>query len=106
MRLSSLDPLHTPCPAHAPWPTWRWPRTRRRRGGPNAPRPPGAHVMITMIAAATQALGGDPARATAWAAEVRAHDAALTRADFFRAFPMQAEATRARVGRAPARLGF
>lgn len=67
---------------------------------------PGAHVMIAMIAVATHRLGGDEARAAAWAADVRARDAALTQAAFFRSFPMQSEATRARVAQALARFGF
>jgi len=71
-----------------------------------AARSPGAHVLIAMIASATQAMIGDDARATQWAANVRSRNPVLTREDFFRAFPMQSEVTRARVANALARLGF
>lgn len=71
-----------------------------------AARSPGAHVMIAMIAAVTHALGGDPGRAAAWAGEVRRRNPALTAADFFRSFPMQAESMRTRVAAALARLRF
>ncbi len=71
-----------------------------------AARSPGAHVLIAMIAAAAHALGGDAARAAAWAADVRARNPALVRADFFRSFPMKTEAMRTRVDAALARFGF
>ena len=71
-----------------------------------AARAPGAHVLIAMIAAATVLLAGDETRAAAWAANVRERNPALTREDFFRAFPMKPVATRARVSDALARLGF
>lgn len=71
-----------------------------------AARSPGAHVMIAMIAAAAHDLGGDPARAAAWAAEVRRRNPALTADDFFRSFPMQAESMRTRIAAALARLRF
>jgi hypothetical protein len=71
-----------------------------------AARAPGAHVLIAMIASVTHALIGDEPKASSWAANVRARNDALTRDDFFRAFPMKTEATRARVGSALARLGF
>jgi TolB-like protein len=107
MRLSPIDPLHyamlgTRAFAHlalgedaaaADW-------------AERAAVSPGAHVMIAMIAAAAHALNGDQARAAAWAANVRGRHAALTRDDFFRSFPMKAEAMRARVSRALARCGF
>jgi hypothetical protein len=63
-------------------------------------------VLIAMIAAAAQALAGDPARAAAWAANVRERNPSLTRADFFRSFPMKSEAMRARMSGALERLGF
>jgi hypothetical protein len=69
-------------------------------------RSPGAHVLIAMIASAAHALKGDTARAEFWAANVRERNAALTREDFCRAFPMKAEAMRSRVLTALARLGF
>jgi glyoxylate carboligase len=59
-----------------------------------------------MIAAAATALGGDDARAAAWAADVRARNPMLDRDDFFRAFPMQPQALKRRVSKALARLGF
>jgi hypothetical protein len=69
-------------------------------------RSPGAHVLIAMIAAAAHALGGDTRRAAFWAANVRERNAALTRAHFFRAFPMESSAMRARLEQALAQVGF
>ena len=71
-----------------------------------AARSPGAHVLIAMIATAAQAMVGNEARAATWAANVRTRNAALTREDFFRSFPMKSEATRVRVSNALARFGF
>jgi hypothetical protein len=71
-----------------------------------AARAPGAHVLIAMIASAAHALAGDDARAAAWAANVRTRGLSLTRDDFFRAFPMKSEVTKARVSTALARFGF
>jgi TolB-like protein len=107
MRLSPLDPLHyamlgTRALSHlavaedgeaAQW-------------AERAARSPGAHVLIAMIAAAAQGLAGDPARAAAWAANVRQRNAALTRADFFRSFPMKSAAMRTRMSGALAGLGL
>jgi hypothetical protein len=59
-----------------------------------------------MIAAATQAMVGDDAKAAAWASDVRARNPVLKRADFFRSFPMKSEVTRACVANALDRLGF
>jgi TolB-like protein len=107
MRLSPLDPLHyamiaTRALAHLA----RGEDAAAAQWAERAALSPGAHVMIAMIAAAAHALGGDPARAAAWAADVRTRDAALARADFFRSFPMQSAAMRARVAAALDRLGF
>jgi len=63
-------------------------------------------VLIAMIASAAHALKGDTARAEFWAGNVRERNAALTREDFCRAFPMKAEAMRSRVLQVLARLGF
>ncbi len=71
-----------------------------------AARSPGAHVLIAMIAAATQGMIGDDAKAATWASDVRARNPVLTRADFFRSFPMKSEVTRARIANALERLGF
>ncbi|MEI7037620.1 winged helix-turn-helix domain-containing tetratricopeptide repeat protein [Fulvimonas yonginensis] len=107
MRLSPLDPLYygmlgTRAFSHmvdgddAQAATWAG----------RAARAPGAHVLIAMIAAAAHALAGDATRARAWAAQVRARNPALTRDDFFRAFPMQSASLRERLSTALARLGF
>jgi hypothetical protein len=69
-------------------------------------RSPGAHVLIAMIACAAHALTGDNQRSAFWAANVRERNATLTRADFFRAFPMRSAAMRARLQQALARVGF
>ena len=71
-----------------------------------AARSPGAHVLIALIAAAAHALAGHDGRAETWAANVRSRKPGLTRADFFRAFPMMSEQTMARVSNALAQLGF
>lgn len=71
-----------------------------------AARSPGAHVLIAMIAVAAHALAGDAIRAASWAAGVRERNPALTRDDFFRAFPMQPTTTRARVAGGLAQFGF
>lgn len=71
-----------------------------------AARSPGAHVLIAMIAAAAHSLAGDATRAASWASTVRARDAALTKEDFFRSFPMKPEAMKARVSDALTRVGF
>jgi TolB-like protein len=71
-----------------------------------AARSPGAHVLIAMIAAAAHSLAGDGSRAAAWAANVRERNPALSRADFFRSFPIKPRAMRARMSDALERLGF
>jgi TolB-like protein len=71
-----------------------------------AARAPGAHVLIAMIAAAAHVMAGDEARAASWAANVRERNAALTREDFFRSFPMKSEAMKTRISNALARFGF
>jgi len=107
MRLSPLDPLyyamlgtralnHMTLAEDAEAAQW----------AERAARAPGAHVLIAMIAAAAQAMAGDEVRAAAWASNVRERNAALTREDFFRSFPMKSEAAKARVSSALARLGF
>jgi TolB-like protein len=107
MRLSPLDPLyyamlatraftHMVVSEDAEAADW----------AERAARSPGAHVLIALIAVAAHALRGDEIRASSWAANVRSRNPALTQSDFFRAFPMKSEATRARVSNALARFGF
>lgn len=107
MRLSPLDPLfyamlgtraftHLALGEHAEAASWAG----------RAARAPGAHVLIAMIACAAQEIAGDAAAASAWAANVRERNPVLTRADFFRSFPMKAESARALVDAALARRGF
>jgi TolB-like protein len=71
-----------------------------------AARSPGAHVLIALVAAAAHALGGEELRAASWIADVRARSPTLTRADFFRAFPMKSEAAKTRLTNALVNLGF
>jgi TolB-like protein/DNA-binding winged helix-turn-helix (wHTH) protein len=107
LRLSPLDPLH-----YAMLATRGFTHMLRGEDAEAAQwvergaRSPGAHVMIAMVAAAAHTLAGDPERATFWTANARERNAALTQADFFRAFPMKSDALRARVERALARAGF
>jgi len=107
MKLSPLDPMyyamlgtralgHMTLGEHAAAAEW----------ADRAVRSPGAHVLIAMIACAAHSLAGDDVRATAWAANVRERNPALTHQDFFRAFPMEPAAPRARVLQALVRLGF
>ena len=107
MRLSPLDPLHyamlgTRALIHmmqgedADAATW----------AERAARSPGAHVLIAMIATAAHALAGDSVHAAAWAFDVRQRNPALTRQDFFRAFPMRSATAKARVSQALASFGF
>jgi TolB-like protein len=69
-------------------------------------RAPGAHPLIAMIAAAAQALAGDYESARRWAAEVRSRNPALTRDDFFAAFPMKSQSMQKRVTAVLKTLGF
>jgi TolB-like protein len=107
MRLSPLDPLY-----YAMLGTRAFTHVvtgedaEAARWAERAARSPGAHVLIAMIAVLAHALAGDAARAAAWATNVRARNPALTQDDFFRAFPMQCEATKARARNALARFGF
>jgi tetratricopeptide (TPR) repeat protein len=107
MRLSPLDPLHyamlatrgfTHMLAGEDAEAVRW----TERGA----RSPGAHVLIAMIAAAAHTLAGDKARAEFWAANVRERSPELTRADFFRAFPIKSAALHTRIERALDSVGF
>ncbi|MEO7206565.1 MAG: winged helix-turn-helix domain-containing protein [Steroidobacteraceae bacterium] len=71
-----------------------------------AARSPGAHVLIAMIAVAAHGLAGDELRAAFWGSNVRSRNPALTRFDFFRAFPMKSEAMKASISNALKRFGF
>jgi TolB-like protein len=107
MRLSPLDPLYyamlgTRALSHLDLAE----DTEAARWAERAARSPGAHVLIAMIAAAAQLLGGDAARAAQWAANVRERNGRLTRVDFFRSFPMKSAAMQSRVSQALERLGF
>jgi TolB-like protein len=107
MRLSPLDPLH-----YAMLGTRAFTHIALNEDAEGAhwaergARSPGAHVLIAMIASAAHALAGDTRRAAFWAANVRERNPALTGADFFRAFPMESSAMRARLQRALAQVGF
>lgn len=106
MRLSPLDPLHyamlgTRAFTHMIQSEY----VEAAAWAERAARAPGAHVLITQIAAIAQQLNGDPARAASWAAEVRLRDPALSREDFFRAFPLSSTSARNRISHALAKLG-
>lgn len=107
MRLSPLDPLFYAMMATRAFGHLALGEdTEAARWARRAARAPGAHVLIAMIACAAQGIAGDEAAAEAWAANVRERNRALTRADFFRSFPMKAEAVRSRIDAALARRGF
>ena len=90
MRLSPIDPLYYAMMATRAF-------THMVKGedkdaadwAERGARAPGAHVLIAMIAAAAQSLGGNLERARWWAANVRERNGAKADADFFRAFPMK-----------------
>lgn len=107
MRLSPLDPLHyamlgtrafTHLAAGEDEEGAEW--------ADRAARAPGAHVLIPLIAAAAQGLAGHAAEAARWVGQVRARREGLTRADFFRAFPLRDTALRGRLDDSLASLGF
>jgi TolB-like protein len=107
MRLSPLDPLYYAMLATRAFTHMVMGEDAEAADwAERAARSPGAHVLIALIAVAAHVLGGDEIRAASWAANVRSRNPALTRSDFFRAFPMKSEATKARVSDALARLGF
>lgn len=107
MRLSPLDPMHYAMLAtrgftHVAQDEYAEAARWAERGA----RSPGAHVLISMVAAAAHALAGNTQRAAFWAANVRERNPTLTRADFFRAFPIRREAMRTRLDQALAQTGF
>jgi TolB-like protein len=107
MRLSPLDPLY-----YAMLGTRAFTHTMLGEDieaadwAERAARSPGAHVLIALIAVATNALAHNHVRAASWAENVRSRNPTLTQDDFFRAFPMKSEDTKRRVALALARFGF
>lgn len=107
MRLSPLDPLH-----YAVVGTRAFTHMLRDEDAEAAnwaerdASSPGAHVLIALIAMVAHHLAGNADNAAAWARNVRRRHPALRSEDFFRAFPMQPVATRARVAAALASFGF
>jgi TolB-like protein len=107
MRLSPLDPLHYAMLATRAFTHMALSEdAQAAQWAERGARSPGAHVLIAMIAAATHELTGDSEKAAFWAANVRERNASLTRADFFRAFPMKLNAMRTRVEQALIQAGF
>lgn len=107
MQLSPLDPLYYAMAGTRAFALWDLGRdTEAAVWAERAARSPGAHVLIAMIAAAAHALDGDAVRAAAWAANARARNPALTRTEFFRAFPMRSATMKERVSAALAGLGL
>ena len=66
--------------------------------GERAARSPGAHAFIELVAMASHAANGDPAKARKWADSARLRNPALTAEDFFRAFPFRDALTRDKIG--------
>ena len=107
MRLSPLDPLHYAMLATRAFTHMALNEdVQAAHWAERGARAPGAHVLIAMVASAAHVLTGDTARASFWAANVRERHETLTREDFFRAFPMTSDSTRARIDEALARAGF
>ena len=71
-----------------------------------AARTPGAHVFMALLAAVSQALAGNIARALSLAAEVRERRPLLSSVDFFRGYPVTAEPMRSKIAQALQQLGF
>jgi TolB-like protein len=107
MRLSPLDPLHYAMLATRAFTHMALNEdVQAAHWAERGARAPGAHVLIAMVASAAHVLTDDTARASFWAANVRERHDTLTRQDFFRAFPMTSDSTRARIDEALARAGF
>jgi TolB-like protein len=107
MRLSPLDPLYYAMLATRAFTHMVLGEDdQAAEWAERAARSPGAHVLIALIAVAAHALAENQARAAAWAADVRSRNHALTRDDFFRAFPMKSQGMRTRVANALVRFGF
>jgi TolB-like protein/Flp pilus assembly protein TadD len=107
MRLSPLDPLYYAMLGVRGFSHMAQSQDVEAAGWfERAARSPGAHVLIAMIAAAVELLAGNESAALRWAANVRERDPHLTRADFFRAFPLRSEAMHSRLSRALESLGF
>ncbi|KAA1192889.1 transcriptional regulator [Pseudohalioglobus sediminis] len=107
MRLSPLDPLYYAMLAargltHIAAGDYREAAEWTDRGA----RSPGAHALIAMIAAAAHVLAGDTQRAQYWAGEARKINPALTRTEFFGAFPMRSPALHRALNTALQSLGF
>ncbi len=107
MRLSPLDPLYYAfLGTHALSHIAQGQDAEAVAWAERAARSPGAHAIIAMIAAAAQALAGEPDRAGAWATQVRRRSPGFGAGDFFRSLPMRPGPARARLEGAFARLGF
>jgi len=107
MRLSPLDPLYYAfLGTHALSHIAQGHDDAAVEWAERAARSPGAHAIIAMIAAAAQALCGDPIRASHWAAQVRERSPAFGASDFFRSLPMRPGPARGRLERAFSSLGF
>lgn len=107
MRLSPLDPLYYAMLAARGLTHIELSEdTEAAEWADRGARSPGAHPLIAMIAAAAQTLAGDRDRGKGWADDARARNPALTRDDFFSAFPMKSDTTRGRVSSALKLVGF
>ena len=62
-----------------------------------AARAPGAHILITLIAAACHALNGDMECARLWAARAKERDPGICQQRFFRSFPFEDAQMRQRI---------
>ncbi len=69
-------------------------------------RAPGAHALISLIAAVACELAGQHERALAWVEDTRRRLPGVTRTDFFHAFPIRDPLQRQRMAQALAVLGF
>lgn len=107
MRLSPLDPLYyAMLGARGFTHIAREEYDEAVKWTDSAARSPGAHVLMALLAAASQVLAGNAAEAANWANSVRERDPSLTRADFQRGYPVTAEPMRTKIDTALRGLGF
>ena len=107
MRLSPLDPLYyAMLTARSLSHIARGEDAEAAEWSERAACSPGAHTLISMVAAAAHTLAGDPIRAKHWKDDVQVRHPALSRSDFFRACPMRLPEMAKRMDSALRSVGF
>ena len=107
MALSPIDPMHyAMMGARALSHAVRGEYSEGADWADKAARAPNAHILMAMIAVLCQALAGREREARTWAGAVRAGNPAISRDDFFRAFPFRESSVRTGFSQALESLGF